>query len=47
MAAHVNAYLDDPTLDRDARRRLVELEVDVAPVTAGTRILDVLDRLAR
>ena len=36
LAQHVNAYLEDPTLDREARRRLVELEVGV-PVGQSSR----------
>jgi hypothetical protein len=46
LAAHVNAYLDDPSLDREGRRRFVELEVGVPVGQSGARILDVLQRIA-
>ncbi|HEU4628922.1 MAG TPA: hypothetical protein VFS08_04225 [Gemmatimonadaceae bacterium] len=46
LGAYVDAYLRDPSLDRDARRRLVELEVGAPVGTAGTRILEALGRIA-
>lgn len=46
LAEHVNAYLADPSLDRAARRRLVELEVGAPIGEAGGRIVDTLCRLA-
>jgi hypothetical protein len=46
MAEHVNAYLDNPDLDREGRRRLVELQVG-APLGESTgRILRTLKRIA-
>jgi hypothetical protein len=45
LARHVNAYLADPALDRDARRRLVELEIGVPPEDSSERILDVLEEI--
>ena len=47
LGAHVDDYLRDPSLDRDARRRLVELEVAAPSGTAGARILETLGRIAR
>ena len=38
LAEHVNAYLDDPSLDREGRRKLVELEIG-APLGDATRLL--------
>lgn len=46
-AAHVNAYLEDPSLDRDNRRRLVELEVGAPLGESSQRIVEVLERIAR
>jgi hypothetical protein len=45
LAMHVNAYLDDPTLDRENRRRLLELEVGAPIGTASQRIVDVLSSI--
>ena len=50
LADHVNAYLEDPSLDREGRRKLVELEVgellssyefpgDEIPVIRGSALL--------
>lgn len=47
LVAHVNAYLADPRLDADARRRLVALELDGAPGTSTQRVLDAILRIAR
>lgn len=47
LAAHVNAYLDDPTLDRDNRRRFVDLEVDRPLGQASAHIVDVLELIAQ
>ena len=46
IATHVSAYLEDPALDRDARRKLVELEVSLPLGRSSARILDVLQRIA-
>jgi hypothetical protein len=45
LADHVNAYLENPALDRDGRRRLVEMQVGVAPGESSRRIVDVLRHL--
>jgi hypothetical protein len=46
LAAHVNAYLGEPSLDREGRRRLVELEVGWPLSDTTRRILEVLERIA-
>jgi len=46
LATHVNAYLAHPELDRDGRRRLVELEVGWALGDSSRRIVDVLGQIA-
>lgn len=46
LAAHVNAYLRDPSLDREGRRRLVELEVGVPVGQASARVVEALGRIA-
>jgi len=46
LVAHVNAYLADPSLDRDARRRFVELEVSGPLGAAGARTAAALARIA-
>jgi len=47
FAEHVNRYLDNSSLDREGRRRLVELQV-VEPLAESTsRLLSVLGRVAR
>lgn len=47
LAQHVNDYLEDPTLDREGRRQLVDLEVGVPPGQSGLRISQVLKEIAR
>jgi hypothetical protein len=47
LADHVNAYLEDPGLDREGRRRLVDLEVDVPLGEANGRIVDALVSIAK
>ncbi len=47
LAGHVNAYLRDPSLDREGRRRLVELEVGAPVGSASERVLEALERIAR
>lgn len=42
LAEHVNAYLRDPSLDREARKRLVELEVGVPVGQASERMVEAL-----
>ena len=47
LANHTNAYLNDPDLDQDNRRRLVELEVSLPLGRSGQRIVEVLEAIAR
>lgn len=46
LADHVNAYLEDPSLDREGRRKLVELEVGVPLGQSSRRIVETLQRIA-
>ncbi|MCA1601613.1 MAG: hypothetical protein LC776_08220, partial [Acidobacteria bacterium] len=46
FATHSNAYLENPSLDRDNRRRLVELEVGVPLGQSSQRIVEVLGAIA-
>ena len=46
LAEHINAYLAEPGLDREARRRLVELEVGVPVGQSSARIVEVLEAIA-
>jgi hypothetical protein len=46
LAEHANVYLQNPRLDRDGRRRLVELEVGAPIGESCGRILNVLERIA-
>ncbi len=47
LAQHINAYLDNPALDRESRKRFVELEVGAPVGEASQRIVDSLVRVAR
>ncbi len=47
MAAHINAYLRDPALDREARRRFVELEVGAPIGDSSQRVVEILQRISR
>jgi hypothetical protein len=47
LADHINAYFEDPTLDRDSRRRFVQLENDGPVGHAAARIADALTVIAR
>lgn len=47
LADHLNAYLDDPSLDSDARRRLVEFEVGVPVGQAKGHIVEAIRTIAR
>jgi hypothetical protein len=47
MAEHVNAYLENPALDREARRRFVDLEVSGPLGQASRRIVEALECMAR
>lgn len=46
LAGHLNAYLENPALDRDNRRRLVELEVGGEIGGSSKRIVEVLEQIA-
>lgn len=46
LAEHVNTYLEKPCLDRDNRRRLIDLEVSLPLGSSSQRIIDVLDHIA-
>jgi hypothetical protein len=46
LADHVNAYLEDPALEREGRRRLAEMQVDVPPGESSRRIVQVLEQLS-
>jgi hypothetical protein len=45
LAEHVNAYLADPRLDREGRRRLLELELDLPLGRASSCALEALERI--
>jgi hypothetical protein len=47
VAEHINAYLHDPALDREGRRRLVELEVGFPIGESSRRVVEVLERISR
>jgi hypothetical protein len=46
LAQHVNAYLANPTLDQEARRRFVELEVGIPIGQSSEKIIQVLEGIA-
>jgi hypothetical protein len=46
FADYVNAYLDDPSLDREGRRKLVDLQIDVPLGESGRRIVRTLHRIS-
>jgi len=46
LADHVNAYLNNPTLDRQERRRLVDLELGVASGRSAGRVAEALESIA-
>jgi hypothetical protein len=45
LADHVNAYLDNSSLDREARKSLVNLEVDLPIGQSSRKIVEVLKRI--
>ncbi len=46
LAEMTNLYLDDPTLDREGRRRLAELQINVPVGASSKRIATVLEEIA-
>jgi hypothetical protein len=46
LAEHINAYLLDPALDRDARRKLVEMQLSVPPGQSTDRLVDAVSRIS-
>lgn len=47
LAEQVTAYLQDPSLDREGRRRFVDLEVGAPVGEASQRIIDALGRIKK
>lgn len=47
LAAHVNAYLENPALERDQRRQLVELQVALPLGNASQKIMETLAQISR
>lgn len=47
LAEHINAYLADPALDREGRRKLAELQVGVPLGESNRRIINVLRDIAK
>lgn len=47
LAEHVNTYLDNPSLDREGRRRLLEMQVMLPLHLSSQRIFDVLDQIRK
>ncbi|MEK7833366.1 MAG: hypothetical protein AAB401_19910, partial [Acidobacteriota bacterium] len=45
LAEHINAYLENPALERDQRRKLVELEVALPIGQAGKKIVETLRQI--
>jgi hypothetical protein len=45
LAELINAYLDDPSLDREARQRLVSLQVGVPIGQSSREIIEILKRI--
>ena len=47
LAEHVNAYLDDPTLDAARRRQFVDLQVGVQIGMSAKRVITTLRKIAK
>lgn len=45
LAEHINAYLKNPSLERENRRRIVELEVGAPVGSSAQRMVDVLESM--
>jgi len=46
LAEHVNSYLEDPSLDREGRRRFVELEVGVPVGASSNLVIETLEQIS-
>lgn len=46
LADEINAYLDHPELDREGRRRLAEMQVDVPLAESSRRTVEAIERIA-
>jgi hypothetical protein len=46
LAEHINAYLENPALDREARQRFVALEVGVPVGESSLRLVETLKRIS-
>jgi hypothetical protein len=46
FAEHINGYLQQPSLDREGRRKLFELQVGVPLGRSGVVITETLQRIA-
>lgn len=47
LATHVNAYLENPALDREARQKLVQLEVSLPIGGSSQRIIETLRQIGK
>ena len=47
LAEHVNAYLEDPTLDREGRRKFAEMQVSMPVGDSRRRIVQTLKSLSK
>jgi hypothetical protein len=47
LAEHVNAFLENPGLDKAGRKSFVDLEIGVPVGEASQRIMDVLLKIAK
>ncbi|HMV83902.1 MAG TPA: hypothetical protein PLD20_19990 [Blastocatellia bacterium] len=47
LATHVNAYLENPALDREARRKLVEVEVGLPIGQSSRKIIETLRQISK
>jgi CDP-glycerol glycerophosphotransferase (TagB/SpsB family) len=47
LVHHINAYLEDPSLDREARKKFADLEVGVPVGQASARVVETLKRISR
>lgn len=47
FARHINDYLEDPSLDRDGRRRLVQLQIELPIESSTDRLMKALQAIAQ